>query len=92
MYFILKYIKSDIKLLIIGMISSILGYLYCILLEIVLPWAVEVALVAILFFIVGYLFKIKESKYKKIFELKYLFILSLVSEVYLSNESITLSR
>ena len=79
MYFILTYIKGNIKIFIIGMISSILGYLYCVLLGMILPWAIEAALVSILFLIVGYLFKIKESQSNKIFKIRYLPIYFIVN-------------
>lgn len=78
MYFFLKYIKGDFKLLIIGVICSLIGYSYCTLIGFVLPWAFEVSLIAILFFISGYLMKKNEDKYEKLFEFRYLFIYFLI--------------
>lgn len=74
MYFLKKYIKSDKVILIVGMVSSILGYAYCTIIGIVLPWAFDCSLIAILFFIIGYLINKNEDKFKKLFGVKYLFI------------------
>lgn len=74
MYFLKKYVKSDKLILIIGIFSSILGYAYCNIIGIVLPWALDCSLIAILFFIVGYLINKNEDKFEKLFGFKYLFV------------------
>lgn len=59
MFFLVKYIENDMKLFISGIIFSALGYIYCTLIGIVLPWSIEVASSASFFFIIGYLAKQK---------------------------------
>ena len=71
MFFLIKYIKSDKLMLVLGVLGSILGYVYCTRIGIVLPWAVDCALIGILFFIAGYLLNKHEDKFKKVWEIKY---------------------
>ena len=79
MYFLLKYFRSDLKLLSVGVICSLLGYAYCSLIGIILPWTVDVSLIAILFFIIGYLIKKNEFKFETLFKLKYLWTYAFIS-------------
>lgn len=57
LWFILSKKFTDKTLIIIATIMSFVGYLYCRLIGVVLPWAIEVTLNAVPFLIVGYLVK-----------------------------------
>lgn len=57
LYFFLKKIKNNKSLLMMGIISSFIGYIYCTKIGVILPWAIDASLNAILFFILGYVLK-----------------------------------
>lgn len=73
LYFLLKKIKNNKSLLVVGVMSSIIGYIYCLKVGIILPWAIDASLNAILFFIIGYVLKQCEL-FTKVTQRRYLLV------------------
>lgn len=81
MYFIVRRFKSNKQLIIIATLLSILGWVYCKNIGIVMPWAIEVSLNATAFLIIGYVLKININKCKNIFSNKMLLLYGLVNVI-----------
>ena len=74
-YLILKIVKEDnLKILISVNIVFVIGVIYKNLIDMNLPYSIDISLIAILFFGLGYLFKIYFEKIKVYFKLKYIIV------------------
>ena len=71
-YFICRLSKSNMKLLaILLIISSIIGYAYCIYVKKVLPWNIDLSFTAVAFLGIGYLSKVYKDRIKRFFKIKF---------------------
>lgn len=79
MWIITQKYQDNKQLIGIALLISVIGYIYCETIGIVVPWALEVSLNAVAFLIIGYLFNKNSNKLDKLLKMKFLIIYILIN-------------